>query len=166
MVGSVLTQTRLPSTITSYLRGERHGERNVSNRRRKQKGGSPKCPLSETEKKTSIVTRNSKRPYLAKNAESQMGILGGRNATLSDIEKFVPLYKEHLSEKLNWEGICPKCKSRLFWGIPSAGQREAAEKGKLMLCGQKLRDKNYCPNCKTVVFTKKETIERWSNLGG
>lgn len=90
-----------------------------------------------------------------------------KRATPLDLEKtIIPEFERLLKSELVESVTCPKCKANLFWGCPTPEIRDAADTGELLLCGERIREKNYCPRCRALIFTRRVLLQRWINMGG
>ncbi len=76
-----------------------------------------------------------------------------QKAGLEKLQILASQYKRNLQEKFNKQYVCPKCGASLFWGSPTEEIREAADKGELLIVSSSIKKKNYCPLCKTLIFT-------------
>lgn len=72
---------------------------------------------------------------------------------LEKLQILASQYKKKLQNKLNKQYMCPKCGASLFWGSPTEEIQKAADQGELMIVSPSIKKKNYCPKCKTLVFT-------------
>ena len=48
---------------------------------------------------------------------------------------------------------CPNCRAKFFWGSPTKEIQNAADKGELQIVASSIKRRNYCPQCKTLIFT-------------
>lgn len=74
-------------------------------------------------------------------------------ARLEELQILASQYRSSLQEKFNKQYVCPKCGASLFWGSPTEEIQKAADKGELLIVSPSIKKKNYCPKCKTLVFT-------------
>lgn len=74
-------------------------------------------------------------------------------ARLEKLQILASQYKRDLQEIFNRQYVCSKCGARLFWGSPTEEIQEAADKGELLIVSSSIKKKNYCPKCKTLIFT-------------
>lgn len=83
----------------------------------------------------------------------------GGKARLSELQTVASQFKGLLRNKFNTQLECPNCKAKLFWGSPTKEIQSAADKGDLLIVASSIKRKNYCPQCKTLVFTT--TPKNW-----
>lgn len=88
----------------------------------------------------------------------------GKEVAPSDLEKVIPEMEKLLKSKLGKCLSCPKCNAKLFWGCPTQEVLDLANRGELLLCGEIIREKNYCPQCGTLVVTAADILRQWSEM--
>jgi hypothetical protein len=77
----------------------------------------------------------------------------GEKARLGELQMIASQFKTLLQDKFNVQRECPNCKAKLFWGSPTKEIQNAVDNGELRIVGSTIRPNNYCPQCKTLVFT-------------
>lgn len=68
-------------------------------------------------------------------------------------------FKTQLQNIFSIQRVCPKCSRKLYWGLPSINIQDMIDNGELDLVGSLIKQKNYCPRCKTLVFTLTDYTE-------
>lgn len=87
-------------------------------------------------------------------------------ARLGELQIIASQFGELLQTKLNKQYECPNCGAKLFWGSPTKEIQNAADKGELQIVASSIKQRNYCPRCKTVVFTMADYAKELQKIVG
>ena len=78
---------------------------------------------------------------------------------LESLETITSQFKTHLQDTFGIRRECQKCKTNLFWGLPSKDIQNVIDNGECKLVASSIKPKNYCPQCGSLVFTSTEYHE-------